>query len=60
VQTFEFAKEGAGYVPMFRAVNEAILAGATEHPLHPVSATAQVLEIMQTIQRKMAAARDAS
>lgn len=53
-----FVKEGAGYVPMFRAVNEKILAGATEHPLHPVSATVRVLQMMQTIQHKLAQERD--
>jgi predicted dehydrogenase len=53
-----FTKEGAGYVPMFRAVNQQILAGATEHPLHPVSATVRVLQIMQTIQHKLAQERD--
>lgn len=53
-----FQKEGNGYVPMFRAVNEQILAGATGHPLHPVSATASVLQIMQTIQKKLAQERD--
>ncbi len=53
-----FTKEGAGYVPMFRAVNQQILAGATEHPLHPVSATERVLRIMQTIQGKLAHERD--
>ncbi len=52
-----FAKEGNGYVPMFRAVMKQILAGATEHPLHPVSATAKVLEIMQTIQKQLAQER---
>ncbi len=53
-----FTKEGAGYVPMFRAVNAQILAGATEHPLHPVSATARVLRIMQAIQQELARERD--
>ena len=53
-----FTKEGAGYVPMFRAVNQQILAGATEHPLHPVSATERVLRIMQIIQGKLAQERD--
>ncbi|WP_077035472.1 Gfo/Idh/MocA family protein [Pelomonas sp. KK5] len=59
VQELKFAREGAGYVPMFRAVNVAILAGATEHPLHPVSATAAVLDIMQRIQAALARERDA-
>jgi len=58
VETLEFPKEGAGYVPMFRAVNAAILAGQTCHPLHPVEATAQVLEILQTVQRALAVERD--
>jgi len=53
-----FAKEGNGYVPMFRAVNERILAGAREHPLHPVSATAKVLQTLQTIQALLAHERD--
>lgn len=59
VQELSFAREGAGYVPMFRAVNAAILAGSTEHPLHPVSATAEVLDIMQRIQAALAQERDA-
>ena len=53
-----FAKEGNGYVPMFRAAIQQILAGATEHPLHPVAATAKVLETMQTIQKQLAQERD--
>lgn len=58
VQELDFPREGAGYVPMFRAVNAAILAGATGHPLHSVAATAQVLETMQAIQARLAAERD--
>lgn len=58
VQELKFEREGAGYVPMFRAVNAAILAGATEHPLHPVSATAEVLDIMERVQAAMARERD--
>ncbi|MFD0668334.1 Gfo/Idh/MocA family protein [Ramlibacter sp. MAHUQ-53] len=59
VQDLTFEREGAGYVPMFRAVNEAILAGATEHPLHTVANTAEVLQIMQRIQAELARERDA-
>lgn len=58
VEELDFPREGAGYVPMFRAVNAAILAGATSHPSHPVAATAQVLEIMQAIQVRLGAERD--
>ena len=53
-----FEKEGNGYVPMFRAVNEKIRAGSLEHPLHPVSATAKVLHTLQTIQKLLAHERD--
>jgi predicted dehydrogenase len=58
VQQLDFAREGAGYVPMFRAVNASILAGRIEHPLHPVSATCEVLEILQTVQAALARERD--
>jgi predicted dehydrogenase len=54
-----FEKEGNGYVPMFRAVNDSILAGDTENPQHPVSATARVLGIMEAIQQKLFEDRDA-
>lgn len=54
-----FPMEGNGNVPMFRAVNEHILAGAIEHPLHPISATARVLQTMQIIQAKLEDERDA-
>ena len=53
-----FDQEGNGYVPMFRAVNQQILAGAREHPLHPVSATAKVLQTLETIQETLAHERD--
>ncbi|MBQ0945493.1 Gfo/Idh/MocA family oxidoreductase [Ideonella sp. 4Y16] len=59
VEQLDFPREGAGYVPMFRAVNAAILAGATGHPLHPVEASAEVLSIMQAIQAQLASERDA-
>ena len=58
VQDEVFAKEGNGYVPMFRAAIQQILAGATEHPLHTISDTTKVLEIMQTIQKQLAQERD--
>lgn len=58
VQQLDFAREGAGYVPMFQAVNASILAGRIEHPLHPVSATCEVLEILQTVQAALARERD--
>lgn len=59
VQEVAFEREGAGYVPMFRAVNAAIREGLGEHPQHPVSATADVLAIMQRIHALLAQERDA-
>lgn len=47
-ETVTLPKEGNGYVPMLRAVHEAVSAGWTEHPLNPVSAT---LALMDTVDR---------
>ena len=58
VEELTFPREGAGYLPMFRAVNECILAGETEHPTHPVSATAEVLAAMEQIRERLADERD--
>ncbi|NDY91868.1 Gfo/Idh/MocA family protein [Ideonella livida] len=59
VQQLDFPREGAGYAPMFRAAHQAIRAGQTEHPQHPVAATAAVLDLMQRVQALMAVERDA-
>ena len=45
--------EGAGYVPMFRAVSEAVLSGRTEHPAHPLSATIGTLELVDRVRRQL-------
>jgi predicted dehydrogenase len=58
VDDLAFPKEGAGYVPMFRAVNEAILAGRLEHPTHPISATVEVLETMELVRARLEEERD--
>lgn len=55
-----FPKEGAGYVPMFRAAMAAIREGRSGHPLHPVQATAETLTTMQRIQALLAQERDAA
>lgn len=60
VETLEFPVEGAGYVPMFRAVNEAILAGQTGHPIHPISDTVQTLRTMEAVRDKLIEERDAT
>lgn len=41
--------EGHGYVPMLRAVTEAIHRGLTEHPLHPLSASVQTFIALDRI-----------
>jgi predicted dehydrogenase len=48
--------EGAGYVPMFRAVCEAIEDGLLEHPLRPLRDTIDVLKTMDEARRQLAAA----
>lgn len=51
------AIEGLGYVPMFRAVSEAVLAGQLEHPFHPLSDTIEVVRIMETVRDRLAPAQ---
>ena len=45
--------EGAGYVPMFRSVSEAVQSGWTEHPAHPLSATIGTLELVDEVRRRL-------
>ncbi len=52
--------EGSGYTPMFRAVNEAVREGLAEHPVHPMTATIEVLTTMETVRDQLAAQRDAA
>lgn len=49
----ETETEGAGYVPMFRAVSEAVQSGWTEHPAHPLSATIGTLELVDEVRRRL-------
>jgi predicted dehydrogenase len=49
----ETEPEGSGYVPMFRAVSEAIQSGWTEHPAHPLSATISALELVDEVRRQL-------
>ncbi|MGY1810271.1 Gfo/Idh/MocA family protein [Blastococcus sp. SYSU D00669] len=58
VEELTFPKEGAGYVPMFRAVDECILTGEIEHPAHPVAATVEVLEVLEQLRQRLADERD--
>jgi predicted dehydrogenase len=47
------ANEGRGYVPMFRAVSEAIADGLLEHPLRPLADTIAVLETIDEVRRQL-------
>ena len=47
--------EGTGYVPMFRAVSQAILDGLTESPVHPLSATVEILDVIDEVRRQLLA-----
>lgn len=48
-EIIEIDTEGAGYVPMFRAVSETILAGRIEHATNPLSDTIEVLDLVDRV-----------
>ena len=48
-------REGNGYVPMFRAVSEAVAAGLLEHPWRPLCDTIEVLETIDEVRRQLSA-----
>lgn len=54
-RTVTVPQEGAGYVPMFRAVGEAIAEGRLEHPWRPLADTIAVLETMDEVRRQLVA-----
>ena len=47
--------EGNGYVPMFRAVGEAIADGLLEHPMRPLRDTIEVLDILDEVRHQLLA-----
>lgn len=51
-----FPQEGFGYVPMLRAVQDAVVAGATQHPLHPLSDSIVVMGLLDRIRSTWPAA----
>ncbi len=53
-QTSQFEKQGNGYTPMLRAVQQAILDGAREHSLHTWSDTTAVLALLQSTATQIA------
>lgn len=50
---FAHVQEGNGYVPMLRAVSEAIAAGELEHPYRTHAATLEVMASMEQILRQL-------
>lgn len=44
-----FPQQGFGYVPMLRAVHQALSDGAVQHPRHPLSDSTAVLETLDAI-----------
>ena len=50
---FTYEREGAGYVPMLRAVSAAILDGRTEHPLRSHAETVAVATSMDDVLRQV-------
>jgi predicted dehydrogenase len=52
-QDVTFPKEGNGYVPMLRAVSQAVMDGKTEHELRSHADTIAVAEIMDEVLRQV-------
>ena len=52
-EVVEVEREGNGYVPMLRAVTDAIRAGALEHPVHTAAATAEIYATCDEIRRQI-------
>lgn len=52
--------EGNGYVPMFRAVSEAVAEGLLEHPWRPLQDTIAVLETIDEVRRQLTSRRESA
>jgi len=52
-ETFTEPKEGNGYVPMLRAVHEAVSSGLLEHPLQTVAASVAVMETIDKVRAQV-------
>lgn len=51
--TFVSPIEGFGYVPMFRATSAAVLEGQMQSTTHPLTATVDVLEVIDQARRRL-------
>ncbi|GGN40592.1 Gfo/Idh/MocA family protein [Streptomyces fuscichromogenes] len=49
-----FDREGHGYVPMLRTVTDAIRRGDTEHEWHPLRASVEVFDVLDSIRSALA------
>ncbi|MCU1445431.1 Gfo/Idh/MocA family oxidoreductase [Cryobacterium sp.] len=58
-QTTVVPVEGGGYVPMFRAVGEAVAGGVSDHPAHPLKNAIAVLEVIDEVRRTLSASHAA-
>ncbi|NYJ08531.1 Gfo/Idh/MocA family protein [Petropleomorpha daqingensis] len=52
-RTVAESREGRGYVPMFRAVGQAVADGLLEHPDRPLRDTIAVLEVVDEVRRQL-------
>ena len=53
IDEFSFEPEGGGYVPMLRAVSNAILEGKTQHELRTHAESIAVAETMDEVLRQV-------
>jgi predicted dehydrogenase len=53
-ESFVFPREGNGYVPMLRAVREAVENGWLEHPHSPLTATLRVMRVLDAVAAQIA------
>jgi predicted dehydrogenase len=59
-RTVTVPREGNGYVPMFRAVSEAVADGLLEHPLRPLRDTIAVLDMIDEVRAQLGRPTDAA
>jgi hypothetical protein len=55
-RTEVFPRDGFGYVPMLSAVDAAVASRDLEHPLHPLSDSVAIAELLDDIRSAAAAA----
>jgi predicted dehydrogenase len=53
LESIEFTREGRGYVPMLRAVSEAVADGKLEAEAHPLSNTLRIMSLLDECRRQI-------